>query len=320
MKWLHGLRRHVTRRATLAALGVAGRLGCARTRSLGAAVGRFAHLMPFARERLLQNLRAAGVDSSDATVRDYFRRFGMWVGNSLGVYGAGLDHSLAGRQLQLDPDTVHRLDEAVARGKGVVLASPHMFGHEIGAGLIHRRHPVVALVRESKDPHWAEVKSRWYGSALGVETVMRPRKGSAAGDIVAMLRVLRAGKVLGITPDVITSRSSGLPVTFFGREVSLSPGMVLLAMRSGAPIITASGRYAPDPTLPTHERITIVFSEPLELAKGGDRTAALHDGLQRWCNEFEAYLRRSPAGWAFWLDKAWTKVLRQPIVAGARAA
>jgi lauroyl/myristoyl acyltransferase len=129
-----------------------------------------------------------------------------------------------------------------------------------------------------------------------------------------MLRVLRAGKVLGITPDVLTSRTSGLPVTLFDRTVSLSPGMILLAMRSGAPLITVGGRWFPDPANPTRDRARISFSPPLELPKGdrGDRESALRDGLQRWCSHFEETLRRSPADWLFWLDKGWTKLLRQP--------
>ena len=316
MKMMTLVRRSTTRWAVLNSLRVSERIGCRRTRSLGHAVGRFAHMLPFLRNRLRFNLQAAGVDASDATVRTYFQRLGIWAGQSLGVYGAGLDASLAGTKFTLDPDTVHHLDEAVAKGKGVVLASPHLFGHEISAGLIHRRHPVTALVRESKDPNWGSVKDRWYSAALGLDTVKRPRKASAAGEIVSMLRILRAGKVLGITPDVLTSRTSGLPVSFFGRTVHLSPGMVLLAMRSGAPLITAGGRWEPDPHNPGQQRARVVFTEPLELPRTTDRETALHEGLQKWVGWFEASLRRSPADWLFWLDKSWTRVLQQPLAHG----
>ncbi|MCI0699471.1 MAG: lysophospholipid acyltransferase family protein [Planctomycetia bacterium] len=319
MKWLDGLRRQITRGATVAALRAAGSLGCVRSRSLGVSLGRFAHLLPWLRQRLIDNLHAAGMDSSDSTIAAYFRRLGLWIGHSLGVYQAGFDGSLAGTQLDLDPDSVKHFDDAVARGKGVVLAAPHLFCHEIAAALIHRRHPVTALVRESKDAGWAGVKDRWY-RALGVQTVLRPRAGSAAGDMIAMLRVLRGGGTLGITPDVLTSRTSGLPVNIFGRTVLLSPGMILLAMRSGAPLITAGSQWLTDPTCPSRERLRVVFSEPLELPKSADRETALRDGLQRWCSHFETKLRQSPADWLFWLDKGWTKVLRQPATIGHHAA
>jgi lauroyl/myristoyl acyltransferase len=320
MSWSDGLRRRVTRTATVAALRAAGALPPSTTRSLGVTAGRLARLA--LRERLVGNLRAAGVDSSDETVRAYFRRLGLWVGHSLGVFGAGFDASLVGRQVELDPETVCRLDAAVARGHGVVLAAPHMFCHELGAALIHRRHPVTAVVRESKDAGWGAIKQRWYAGALGLNTVLRPRKGSAAGEVAAMLRVLRRGSVLGITPDVPTARTSGLPVTLFGRCVHLSPGAVLLAMRSGAPLITALSRWVPDPRCTGREKLYVSFSEPLELPRGTDRDAALRAGLQRWCDLFEAELQRSPADWLFWLDKGWTRVFRGPALARepARAA
>ncbi len=320
MKRLDELRRRLTRGATVTALRLAGTLGCGPSRSLGVLVGRFAYWLPVLRQRLAENLRAAGMDASESTVRAYFRRLGLWIGHSLGVFAAGLDRSLVHTQFDLDPETVHHLDEAVAKGKGVVLAAPHLFCHEIGAALIHRRHPLTALVRESKDAVWAAIKRKWYGEALGLNTVLRPRKGSTAGDIAALLRVLRAGKLLGLTPDVPTSRTSGLPVTLFGRTVNLSPGMIVLAMRSGAPLITVGGRWFTDPAVPTRERGRITFSPPLELPKGG-REEALREGLQRWCWQFESDLRRSPADWLFWLDKAWTRVLRQaPVVPFTRRA
>lgn len=269
-------------------------------------------MMPFLRNQLIYNLRAAGMDSSDATVKAYFQRLGLWAGYSLGIYGVGFDQSFAPQRFFHDPDTLHNLDAAVAKGKGVVLVSPHLFGHEIAAATMHRRHSFTALVRESKDANWGKIKDRWYGDALGLETVKRPRKSSAAGDIAAMLRALRAGKVLGITPDVLTNRTSGMPVRLFNRTVHLSPGMILLAMRSGAPLITASGQWEIDPARPGQERARLCFSEPLEMSRNGDREAALREGLQRWCDGFEERLRKAPAEWLFWLDKSWTKILRQP--------
>ncbi len=318
MKWLDGIRRRVTRRATVAALGASGVLGCKRLRSAGVALGRFARLA--LRDRLVRNLRAAGVDSSDATVGAYFRRFGLWAGHSLGAFSAGIDTCLAPTQIELDPVTIHHIDDAVARGNGVVLATPHLFCHELAAALLHRRHPVTALVRESKDQGWGAIKHRWYGTALGLNTVARPRKGSVAGDMAAMLRVLRGGGVLGITPDVLTARGSGLPVQIFGRTVSLSPGMVLLGMRSGAAVITGRSHWIADPSCPGRERVRMSFSEPMDLPESGDRETILRAGLQRWCSAFEAELHRSPADWLFWLDKAWTKVLREPVTASRRAA
>ena len=312
MKLLDGLRRRLTRGATVAALRAGGALGVGPARSVGLALGRAAHLVPWLRQRLTDNLNAAGMDASDSTVKAYFRRLGVWAGHSIGVHKAGFAGSLADMQVELDPETLPHLEDAVKRGRGVVVATPHLFCYEFGACLIHRRYPVTAIVRESKDAAWGAIKHRWYHEQLGINTVFRPRRGSMVGDLGAVLGVLRRGGLLGITPDVLTSRASGVPVVMFGRTVSLYPGMILLAMRTGAPIVTASGRWFTDPRAPGRERARVVFSEPLELSKRGDRDAAVRDGLQRWCSTFEADLRRAPQDWLFWLDKAWTKVLQQP--------
>lgn len=316
MNLMNMIRRSATRWAMLGSLRMSSRLGHRQSRTIGHSLGRAAHMMPFLRNRLRDNLRAAGVDHSDATVRKYFQRFGTWIGESLGVYGNSLDGFPARARIDLDPSTIHRLDDAVAKGRGVVIASPHLFGHEIAAGLIHRRHPLTAIVRESKDPNWEPVKDRWYAESLGLDTVKRPRKETAAEEMHRMLGVLRQGKVLAITPDVITSRSSGLFVTFLGRTVKLSPGMVLLAMRTGAPLITAYGIWEPDPTCPGQDRARVCFTEPFDLPRRGDLETLLRNGLQRWCGWFEEFLRQSPADWQFWLDKGWTKILRQPRVHG----
>ena len=309
MKRVDDIRRAATRTVVRGGLRLAGRLGVERTRSLGNVVGRFSASVPTLRDRLAGNLRAAGMEHSDETVRAYFRRLGFWVGHGLNVYAQGIERSGLTDQVELDPDTVRNLDEAVARGKGVVLAGPHMFLHEMVAGLINRRHPVTAVVRESKDLVWERMKVRWY-TALGLETLVRPRRSSVAREIVAMLRVLREGRVLGITPDVLTSPQTGIPARLFARTVSLSPGAILLAMRAGAALVTGRYHWFRDPSAPSGERLRVMLNEPLELPKTSDLEAALRDGLQRWCTVFEAQLRDSPGGWLFWLDKGWTRVLR----------
>jgi lauroyl/myristoyl acyltransferase len=319
MTGVDDVRRAATRIAVRGGLRLAGRLGVERTRALGNAIGRSAALVPPLRRRLEDNLRAAGMDHSHETIRAYFRRFGFWVGHGLNVYAHGIERSGLTDQVELDPDTVRHLDEAVARGKGVILASPHLFLHEMGAGLIHRRHPVTAIVRDSKDPVWARMKVHWYNTALGVETLSRPRRSSMAEEIITILRALRTGRVLGITPDVLASRRTGVPVRLFGRTVLLSPGIILLAMRSGASLVTGEVCWYRDSSAPSGERVRMLFTEPQQLPKTSDRETALRDGLQQWCVAFEAQLRRSPADWLFWLDKGWTRVLRRPAESGGGA-
>ncbi|HSQ54222.1 MAG TPA: hypothetical protein VLM40_00640, partial [Gemmata sp.] len=203
MKLLEGLRRRLTRGAMLSALHIGGAFGVRPARSIGLAIGRSAYLIPWLRQRLIDNLNAAGMDSSESTAKAYFRRLGIWAGHSIGIHSADFEESLADTQVELDPETIPHLDNAVKRGRGVIVATPHLFCYEFGACLIHRHYPVTALVRESKDAAWGAVKDRWYHEQLGINTVFRPRRGSMVGDLGAVLGVLRRGELLGITPDVL---------------------------------------------------------------------------------------------------------------------
>src|SRR5262249_41978207 len=152
------------------------------------------------------------------------------------------------------------------------------------------------------------MKARWY-QATGMATLHRSRHSSLMADTMAYLRVLRSGQILAVTPDVIYPEGKGVAVEMFGRSVVLSPGLVVLAMRSGAPIVCVWGEWVTGKSR-SEDRMRAIFDEPIEVAKTGDRDAVIRETLQRWCRRCEEHLRRQPQNWMFWLDKRWTKALR----------
>src|SRR5437016_4186141 len=85
------------------------------------------------------------------------------------------------------------LSRPLARGRGVILASPHQFCHELGAAYLSGRHKVVALVRESKNRWRRSMKERWY-QATGMDILPRPRQSSLMADTFAYLRILKSGR------------------------------------------------------------------------------------------------------------------------------
>ncbi len=192
----------------------------------------------------------------------------------------------------------------------MIVAAPHLFGHEITAACAGRRHPFAALVRESKSAAHNEVKRHWY-AALGMEMVHRARRSSLLADAVALIRVLRSGRVLGITPDVLVPEDQGMPVRMFGRTVFLAPGFAFLAMRSGAPVITSHLEWLTPERL-RDARVRIHCHAPIKIPQGGDRDV-LRGALQSWCSLYETLLRQNPENWLFWLDKSWTRVLQAPL-------
>jgi lauroyl/myristoyl acyltransferase len=328
---LTSIRRRLTLKAIRGLLRLNRWLGPSGAQRAGRVVGGLAGWVGPLRRRLADNLRCAGIAPTEDVLDRYFDHFGTLVGWSLAVYQNSFEQSgLAGRFLF--DESIRHLDDAVARGKGVVLASPHLFCHELAAAAINRRHPIMAIVRESKDAVRGEIKQHWY-RATGIDTVFRARHSSLLADTFNYIRILREGKVLAITPDILVEPSQGVPVSMFGRTVHLSPGIVQLAMRSGAALVTCLGdwhgvagggwrvageeaAYSHGPRSTVHgPRIVMSFGEPIVFPRSRNRDQTLRHGMQSWVSTIENYLRDHPANWLFWLDKRWTRQLRKKRVA-----
>ena len=284
-------------------------IGPSGASGVGSLLGGVAGSMPFLRNRLIENFKAAGLQPTREQVDRYFRRLGCWAGWSSAVYLRGFVESGVSARITLH-DSFRFVEESMARGKGVVLASPHAFCHELAAAAISLRHRFVLLARESKNPARESIKARWY-QATGVTVVKRPRKSSLMADTVTAIRTLQNGALLGITPDVIVPPEKGMPVQMFGHTVHLSPGAVVLASRVGSPIVSCwcdwvEGRTARE------DRLILKFGPPVEYANRKQKPEETRQHLQEWCQSQEANFTRNPEYWMFWLDKHWTRALRSP--------
>ena len=307
-KTLDRCRRQITSVATSGILAASHRLGPGGAFSMGRVAGQLAGLTWPMRKRLATNFKRAGITPTSARVDRYFRRFGCWISWSLAVYHHGFVPSGVAERVLFD-DSVSRLDQAAALGRGVILIGAHGFCHDVGAAAVNRRHPVTVLARESKSAAREAMKKRWY-QARGIEMACRPRRSSVTADTMTCIRTLRRGRALAITPDVLVSSQKGVSVQFLGREVFLSPGIAVLAMRTGAPLVPCWYEWHEDRSAKRDDRVVVCFDEPIELAPTGDRGKLAQETLQAWCVQFEQYLKRYPENWMFWLDKRWTKVLR----------
>jgi lauroyl/myristoyl acyltransferase len=281
-------------------------IGPSGTSVVGSLCAGLTGLLPNLRQQLRANWKAAGLRPTDDVVDGYFRRLGCWAGWSAAVYSRGFVDSGIAAKITLDASFAH-VEAAIARDKGVILAAPHAFCHELAAAAINLRHPVVALVRESKSAAHEAMKARWY-QATGMSIVKRPRRASIVADTMSAIRSLRSGAILGITPDVIVPPGKGVPVQLLGRQVVLSPGIITLSMRVGSPIITPWGEWVRGRTS-REDRLVLRFTPPLEFPARKHTAAEVQAGLQQWCHIYEERFRRNPDYWMFWLDKGWTKAL-----------
>ena len=298
---LRQLRRNVTQLGLRNALSATASLPIGAQRSVTLAAAAMAGAM--LRRKVARNMRLAlGQPAPPDAPQRYFRHLGEVLADTLVGFHRGFDATLVPRRLELGA-TVSVLDDSMAQGRGVIMATPHWVGHELAGGLINRRHPIVMLVREASTPQRTDLKLKWYRS-IGVETVLRPRRSSLFDDAMACLRVLRKGGLLAITPDLLAGPGHGVEVALFGRRVSLHGGAIALAVMSGAPLVRTSPTWLSD----TH--VVLQFALSPVPSEGADREAMIRVGLQDWCDWFEAHLQANPEDWLFWLDKSWSRTLR----------
>jgi KDO2-lipid IV(A) lauroyltransferase len=123
------------------------------------------------------------------------------------------------------------VERAMAAGRGVVLAVPHLACWEILGYHCSLRWPMTSLYRA---PRMKEL-----------ETFTRDARGRFGAHLVpaglgatrALLRALRAGQIVAMLPDQDAGEGAGVFVPFFGIEVNTMTLVSGLAARTGAPVV-----------------------------------------------------------------------------------
>jgi lauroyl/myristoyl acyltransferase len=274
----------------------------ARRRQIGWLLGR----VPGLRRRVATAMSAAlGRDGfRPEHVTGYFDHLADLIVLSAAAFRWGIRAAGLGRYSG-DPGAAARpYHDALARGRGALMVSPHLIGHELAVGECTAELPVTVLVRRSSRPEYEAVKMRWY-AALGLQVVHRPQRGTddgGLGEMTAAVRVLRRNHVLALTPDLLRRPGTGVTVQLFGRPVDLPAGAFFLAARTGAPMLSSflwekDGRYWGR------------TDGPIEFVPTGDRERDVTAIAQEWTTGFERFVREHPDMWLFWLDRRWRRWL-----------
>jgi KDO2-lipid IV(A) lauroyltransferase len=244
------------------------------------------------REKTLRHLRLAfGKQRSEAEIhqmaRATFRMLGRNAVEALRLplfAGAGLEKHVRvhGRE---------HLDRAFARGKGVLCVTGHIGCWELMAVWVARHYPLAVVGAALYDPRLDEILLRQRVQA-GYRTLPR----SAAGT-KALLRWFREGGVVGMLIDQDT-RVDGEFVDFFGQPAYTPAGMVLLAERTGAPLVPLAIHMNDDSTH-TIEIRPEIFLENTGAARA-DRIA----NVLKCSKAVEDFIREHPTQWV-WMHERW---------------
>ncbi len=213
-----------------AALAGARRLPLAARLRVGRLFGAAAWLWPPLRRRVTAHARGALGDEAPSGFR-------CWL--STGELAARWLEGLRERpeaQLTLTLDSRAALSDALSEGRGVVYATAHLGAWEaMGPLLVSEGFPIVTMTRASYDPRFDSLY-RSLRDARGVETIARGSPGAPK----AILRALRANKIVGFPMDLAGRGVRTVDVTWFARPVPTPIGPAEVALRTRARLVVGT--------------------------------------------------------------------------------
>ena len=248
------------------------------------AIGSYC-LSPGKRRNVHCNLGVVGAPRSGGKVYGIFRNHSM---NMIEMFASSRwdGDEIKGR---IDFPQRHILDEALAAGKGVIIATAHLGNWELpGLLLGSLGYPLSVVAGQQMN-------------SLLTDSVKRAKeeKGIAVigpGQSYRKLyRILHDGGIIALLLDGDVFEG-GVPVDFFGRKISLPRGAARLAMSTGAPVLGVYCRRLDD----ERSRMNMeTLLAPGEAARAGESSA-----LQAIYSAIEGYIRNNSDQWCifrrFW--------------------
>jgi KDO2-lipid IV(A) lauroyltransferase len=130
----------------------------------------------------------------------------------------------------------HLIDEALARGRGIVFLTPHLGCFEATAqGYAARYGPITVLYRPAR--------KAWLRPLVDQARARRNlvTAPTTLGGVKQMLKALQAGEAVGLLPDQVPPQGLGVWAPFFGRPAYTMTLSARLARQTGAQVLLAWG-------------------------------------------------------------------------------
>jgi lauroyl/myristoyl acyltransferase len=258
-------------------------VAAAGARGLGRVAGHLAHER---RAQVERNLRRVDPTLEGPALRrlvdQTFESYARYYEESFRLPGT----SAADLDAGFRADGWHRVDAALERGHGAIMALPHLGGWEWSGFWVTQvqKRPVTAVVEELEPRALFD----WFVElrrSFGFEVVPL---GAGAG--AATARALKANHTLALLCDRDLT-GTGPEVEFFGERTTLPGGPATLALRTGAALLPTAVYFdGPD------TRRSAVLP-----ALDTTRHGKLRDDVQRvtqdLAHELEGLIRRAPEQW-----------------------
>jgi KDO2-lipid IV(A) lauroyltransferase len=261
----------------------------------GAAFGSllYASLHQYRRVARMNLQQAFGDVWSEEAIERTVRRNFEHCGQSLAEFMAMSSWSGAEIERRVELRGSHRLDAALAQGRGAILVTAHYGNWELmAARVVQAGYPVRVIARDADDPA-TNALINWIRGGCGYEVISRREATRPA------LECLRRNECLGILLDQNTV-SGEVYVDFFGYPAATAPGPAILALRTGAPLIPLFDRRREDGT---H---VVEIQPPVQWTATGEREPDVLAITSQLTQTIERQIRAEPAQW-FWIHNRWKK-------------
>ena len=190
--------------------------------------------------RMRENLRKSGVQSDearrDALLRSAIAESGKGMAELLAVW-FGSDEKVAGLVVEIEGWDIAQA--AHARGKGLIIVTPHLGCFEMVGLAVAQRLPITSLYRPPRmawlEPLMLAGRSRW-------RAVLAPAN---LRGVRMLYKALGRGEAVGVLPDQAPRAGEGVWADFFGRPAYTMTLLRRLYEKTGAAAMMVIARRLP---------------------------------------------------------------------------
>ncbi|MEY9856753.1 lauroyl/myristoyl acyltransferase [Catenulispora sp. GAS73] len=235
-------------------------------------------------------LRVLGKDTPEAQLRAVSRRA---VRSALRQYCEQFRIPTWSRARIMDsvdfpPEDIGRLKEALASGRGVIMALGHTGNYDhAGVWLVNFMGEGFTTVAEHLKPESVAEKFLDYRRGLGMEVLPHDGGPSVFGTLA---RRLRAGKGVALVADRDLS-ANGAQVTMFGEATRIAAGPAALAVQTGAVLLPVQLWY------PSYGRMSIRVRPEIPVPEDGKRPEKVAVMCQQLADNYAEGIAAHPADW-----------------------
>ncbi|RKY94175.1 MAG: hypothetical protein DRQ01_02980 [Ignavibacteriae bacterium] len=252
----------------------------------------FYYLIPIRKETVLENLTNAFPEFDEKKIRNIaYNAYKSFLTAFIEILylpkisGQGLKAAVYCPNKEL-------IETKFKEDNGVILLSAHFGNWEYVAASValQLNIPLSVVVKPQRNPYVSDwmnnVRTRWNNDVVSLGLSIRK-----------IYQTLKEKKIVAMVADQRGPQES-IKVEFFGRKVSVHVGPVVLALKTGAPILYGI------PVRQKDNRYKIVMHEISKDNLPEDHEEKIIELSQRHTTYLESFIRKYPEQW-LWMHKRW---------------